>query len=341
MDGDADSGRGRETTRSDGAERRPPASPARETERVTLSADVLGLYGRFSLYNSPYPAHDRGCAIDLYPETNDGISPVAGEVVETRTVRAPPKPYADEREYLILIDAGAYVARVLHVRPEVTAGDVVAVGDRLGPMVRSGFFAPWVANHVHLGFRRRDQNPHRAAGSLPVVADVPVEPLRWDGTGTVVETGDTYALLDAPSHPAPGDRWVAVAAVAGERRAARRGPLGDVAGRRRAEGRGASGFPVALDGGLAHYAGGGVLTDGADGRPLSFLGRHIGTPEGRDVAWRSFDVLANGERITGISLFAGLRPEFGAKLVCPNRSFAVGDEVRVSIRDGDDPIRLG
>ncbi|RDI73088.1 hypothetical protein DWB78_09915 [Halopelagius longus] len=289
---------------------------------MTVPADVLDLYRRFSLYNSPYPAHDDASAIDLYPTSNDGLSPVAGEVVETRTVSAPPKPYAHEEEYLILVDAGEYVARILHVEPEVEAGDSVAVGDRLGPMIRSGFFAPWVGNHVHLGFRRRDQNPHRAAGSLPVVADAPVEPVRWDGTGTVVETGETYAILDEPVHPAPGDRWAAVAAEA------------------RSDGD-AEPFAVALDGGLAHYAAGGVLSDGADGRTLSFLGHPVGAVEGRNVAWDAFDVVVDGDRITGVSLFAGSTRDFGAKLVCPDHGFEVGEAVRVEIRESDDPIRLG
>ncbi|MFC6823869.1 hypothetical protein [Halopelagius fulvigenes] len=337
MDGDAESGRGRAERKSgrDGRPR-PPARPA-DAESVTVPADVLDLYRRFSLYNSPYPAHDDACAIDLYPESNDGLSPVSGEVLETRTVRAPPKPYAHEEEYLILVDAGEYVARILHVEPEVEAGDSVAVGDRLGPMIRSGFFAPWVGNHVHLGFRRRDQNPHRATGSLPVVADAPVEPVRWDGVGTVVETGETYAILDEPTHPAPGDRWAAVAAVAERSSAARRTPSGDDA---EAEGS-ADPLAVALDGGLAHYAAGGVLSDGADGRTLSFLGYPVGTAEGRNVAWDAFDVVANGDRITGISLFAGSSADFGAKLVCPDRAFEVGERVTVELRSSEDPIRLG
>ena len=286
-------------------------------------------YRRFSLYNSPYPAHDHGCAIDLYPASNRGLSPVAGEVLETRTVRAPPKPYAADEEFLILVDVDAeatglrvdegLVARILHVRPRVAPGDVVDVGDPLGPMVRSGFFAPWVGNHVHVGFRKADQNLLRAGGSLPADVAVDVDPLAWDGVGTVTETGDTYALLDAPAHPAPGDRFAAIG------------------GR-------VDGEPAALDGGLTHYDGGGI--PGAAGaadpnRPVTFLGHRVGDAVGRDVTWRDVDVLANGDRITGLSLFAALDAAFGAKLVCPDREFAVGDEVRVTLRDSDDPIRLG
>jgi len=330
-----------------GSGRRGSRKPPSQEETVRLPPAVVREYRRFSLYNSPYPAHDRGCAIDLYPAGNRGLSPVAGEILETRTVRAPPKPYAADEEFLILVDVDpdrtgvridgsadeGVVARILHVRPRVSPGDVVDVGDSLGPMVRSGFFAPWVGNHVHVGFRRPDQNLLRAGGSLPLEAGVDVEPLEWDGVGTVTETGETYALLDSPTHPAPGERFVGIAGWVGD------GPeaTGPTEG---------GGTAAALDGGFTHYTGGGLpgraVATGADHPDsVTFLGHHAGDATGRDVAWRDIDVLANGDRITGISLFAALDPEFGAKLVCPDREFAVGDEVSVTVRDSDDPIRLG
>jgi hypothetical protein len=326
---------------------------------VRVPESTLQRYRRFSLYNSPYPAHDRGCAIDLYPATNDGISPVAGEVLETRTVRAPSKPYGHDEEYLILVDvdwersglgsaaaAGSesgrdhLVARILHVQPRVSAGDRVAVGDSLGQMVRSGFFAPWVANHVHLGFRRSEQHLHRAGGSLLVVPDVDVVPVPWDGVGTVVETGPTYARLDAPLHPAPGDRFAGIAGRCtsqdGETTVGEATPVDSERS--------------VLDGGFTHYACGGILTRERErnetatsdtGEMISFLDHTVGHVSGRNVTWRDIDVVANDDRITGLSLFAGIGPEFGTKLVCPDREFQEGQQVRVTIRDSDDPIRLG
>jgi len=190
---------------------------------VTLSSSVLDRYRRFSRFNSPYPAHDDGCAIDLYPDSEAGISPVAGVVRETRTVGCPDRPYAADEDHLIVVEldedwcrrAGAApgtIARILHVVPEVSAaGDRVAVGDALGPLTRSGFFGQWVDNHVHLGFRAPGANALRASGSLPVDVDVSVEPIQWDGTGAVVERGPTHVVLDAPTHPAPGQRFAALA----------------------------------------------------------------------------------------------------------------------------------
>ncbi|MFC6905140.1 hypothetical protein [Halalkalicoccus tibetensis] len=268
---------------------------------VVLSAEVLSRYPRFSLYNSPYPAHDRGCAIDLYP-AEGAPSPVAGEVLETRTVRAPQKPYAPENDHLLLIDCGERIARILHVDPAVAAGDRIEVGDPLGTTLRAGFFAPWVDDHVHLGFRAPDTNPYRASGSLPIELETAVEPVAWDGTGRVIAVGETFVVLDSPAHPAPGDRFAGIAAGSGE---------------------------TALDGGLPHYEGGGALA-GASG-PIELLGERVGLAEGRDVAWDPIEVRANGEAITGLSLFAG-RETLGAKLVCPGHEFSIGDRIEVAIR---------
>lgn len=268
---------------------------------VTLSADLLSRYPRFSLYNSPYPAHDRGRAIDLYP-SEGAPSPVAGEVLDVRTVRAPPKPYSPEHDHLILVDCGDVVARVLHVDPVVSPGDRVGIGDSLGTTVRAGFFAPWVDDHIHLGFRTPDADPYRASGSVPVELDCDVTPVAWDGTGRVNAVGETFVVLDSPAHPAPGECFAGIAADSGE---------------------------TALDGGLPHYEGGGALA-GSEG-PISLLGERIGVADGRDVQWDPIEVCANDEPITGISLFAG-RETAGTKLVRPGHDLSIGDRIEVSIR---------
>ena len=280
-------------------------SPNNEPMTVTLGADVLFQYRRFSLYNSPYVSHDRGCAIDLYPgsetDTSDdeGVpSPVAGEVLDVRTVRAPPRPYAAEHDYLVLVDTGSHVARLLHVEPAVEPGDVVEVGDPLGDLVRAGFFAPWVPNHIHLGFRPREANHYRASGSVPLDVDVEIQPVEWDGTGTVLETGETWARLDEPAHPAPGEVFVGLESD------------GSV-----------------LDGGFPHYDWGGLLGEGTD---AEIAGTRVGTVSGRDVRWRDCTVRANGQAVTGIALFCA-QDGFGIKLVGEGVPFTTGEEVTVEI----------
>lgn len=291
---------------------------------VTLPPTVLERYRRFSRFNSPYPAHDDGRAIDLYPDDEAGIAPVSGVVRETRTVGCPDRPYAAAEDHLIVVDldddwchragtATGTVARILHVIPAVSPGDRVAVGDVLGPTTRSGFFGQWVDDHVHLGFREAGSNALRASGSLPVDVGVAVEPVDWDGTGVVIERGPTHVVLDAPTHPDPGEAYAAIASDEG----------------------------VPLDGGLAHYAGGGAFAGLADETPVSFGGTRVGVSSGRGFAWDSVDVFANGDRVVGLSLFAARDAYYGAKVVCPDREFAIGETVTVEVEPSDDPIRLG
>jgi hypothetical protein len=307
----------------------PPLSEIRSM--VTVGPRVLERFPRFSLYNSPYAAHEEGCAIDLYPHEGDwrrtgevdgrqsegdvsretaAPSPVSGEVTATRTVSAPPKPYAVEDDHLIVVDTGDHLARILHVDPAVEPGDDVAVGDSLGEMVRSGFFAPWVDNHLHLGFREPDADPLRASGSLPVEVSESVEiaGVPWDGRGRVVAKGETYVVLDAPDHPAPGEQFAGILCDEGS----------------------------VLDGGLPHYDGGGVFDGAVDGNgangPVSLVGQHVGTANGRTVAWDDLTVRANGTPITGISLFFA-RDALGAKLVCPEAEFEVGEEVKIAVKN--------
>jgi hypothetical protein len=303
---------------------------------VTLPAESLAPFRRLSLYNSPYPAHDEGCAVDLYPDSNDGISPVSGVVRATRTVRTPRKSYAVEHDHLVLVDCDVawcasagldapVVARVLHVEPGVEPGDRVAVGDSLGEMVRSGFFAPWVDNHVHLGFRKADQNLQRASGSLPVSLPSAPTPLAWDGRGTVVETGETFVVLDRPLHPGDGD-WCGLAACGGSDGA------GDDGKARRGDGPAESVVGV-LDGGMPHYDGGGVLagSGAVDSGPVSFLGQVVGERRSRDVSWRPFGVRANGSAVTGLSLFCARAGPVGVKIVCPGHELERGEQVTVTI----------
>lgn len=269
---------------------------------VTMGPAVVERYRRFSLYNSPFAAHRLGRAIDLYPDGESAPSPVAGEVLETRTVRAPPKPYAAETDHLLVVDTGNRLARILHVEPAVGPGDVVERGQALGRLVRAGFFAPWVPNHLHLGFRELGTDPIRASGSLPIAVDVPVQGLEWDGTGTVTAAGETWARLDAPAHPAPGESFVGLAAAGG-----------------------------VLDGGLPHYDGGGVIGRDRSEGSVRVAGAPVGRLVGRDVTWDDVTVLANGEPVTGLAL-APARDGFGTKLVGHGLDLAAGDAVTVSIR---------
>lgn len=270
---------------------------------VMLSADAVELFDRFSLYNSPYPAHRHGHAVDLYPEpgVDRAPSPVAGTVVETRATRAPPRSGAEALDHLIVVDTGEYLARLLHVDPVLREGTEIEVGDDLGRLVDSGYFAPWVGPHVHLGFRQPGSNAVRATGSEPLTLDVSVRPIQWDGTGTVVASAPTYVDLDAPTHPAPGEWYGGLAGDRGDQ---------------------------AIDGGLPHYDGGGVSPPQDD--TVSLLGTTVGQASGRDVAWADVTVRLDGEPVTGLSLVCG-RVNTAVRVVCPRLSIPEGRRVEVSL----------
>ncbi len=298
-------------------------------DRLTVPAVCFEPYVRFALYDSPYRAHDRGCAVDLFPGTlRDGRttvapSPVSGTVLETRTVRAPPKPYAPDHDHLLVLECtgpgplAGLVARILHVEPSVEVGDQIARGDSLGTLVRAGFFAPWVDNHLHVGFRRPDQNRHRASGSLPLEPGVDLHPLAWDGRGSVVATGERYVMLDTPSHPAPGERFAGIAVT----------------------GRTAAGESVTgvLDGGLPHYERGGIhLSEPQRLESVSLAGQSLGPvgADGRTIDWRHCGIRANGNAVTGIAAVCWQDAGPGVKLICPDHEFKVGEAIVLSIDSG-------
>lgn len=292
---------------------------------IELPSASLRQFEAFTCYNSPYVAHEDASAIDLYPGTVQAPSPVSGEVIAINRVRAPWQPYARTFDYVVGIDTAGgdtqftadgepAIARILHLDPTVEVGDTIEIGDTIGTMIRAGFFAPWVANHLHLGFRHRGRDIRRAGGSIPLSLDVGVTPIRWDGSGIVRSVGRTYVELEVEaSDRVVSDEWVGLADDEGS----------------------------ILDGGLPHYRFGGILDrlihrEGVDkSYPVHLLGTKIGTATGPTIDWDDISVEANGVPITGVSLFAGRLSTFRVKLVYPGHSFSVGDQITVSIRSTD------
>lgn len=270
---------------------------------VRVSAATLAPFERFSMYNSPYPAHDTGRAIDLYPADGTEVapSPVAGTVIQTRRTRAPDRAHAERYDHLIVVDTGETLARLLHVEPTVSAGETVSVGADIGRLVDSGFFAPWVGPHVHLGFRPPDTNPVRATGSLPLTLDPDLRPVAWDGTGRVLASQPSYVVLDTPTRPDTGGTFAGIAADGGA---------------------------VALDGGLPHYDGGGAFP-GANGS-VSLLGAPVGRAAGRDVTWGEVTVRLDGEPVHGLSLTCA-RTDPRVTVVCPDLDVSAGRTVEITI----------
>ena len=176
-------------------------------------------------------------------------SPVAGTVVEKRRVRGPAQPYAASFDVVTVIDTGSLFARILHVNTTVNTGDNVTIGEPLGPLIRSGYFGSWVDNHVHLEYRPRNVDMLRASGSVPLDLDVPVIGQRWDGRGRISEVSESYVRVRVTDARTDMPGLVGVSTDAGS----------------------------VLDGGLAHYATGGVHGDRCGGA-VRWEGSTLGSP---------------------------------------------------------------
>lgn len=129
-----------------------------------------------SFFNSPFSAHIESKAVDIYPVKakfgDETVCPVNGTVKVVKKYLSP-TPYPNKpplHEYLILIectDNPEVYAKIIHVRPSVSVGDVIYIGDRIGILSRSGYFPFWVDPHMHVELRDY-KDPIRAGGAYPL-----------------------------------------------------------------------------------------------------------------------------------------------------------------------------
>ena len=175
--------------------------PVATSESVTIYCPEDG---KFSFFNSPYPAHRLLTGIDVYPNREFGEtapSPVSGRVVKIRRVRCPEGRgfEASGHDYVTLLRSSENpdrLVKILHVVPEVSCGEAVEAGHRLGRLLRTGYFNFWTDPHIHLEVRT-PQDPLRARGGFPLLSLLevddtsPVEELK----GTVTESRPEYSLI--------------------------------------------------------------------------------------------------------------------------------------------------
>jgi len=173
--------------------------------------------GKYSFFNSPYPAHSSATGMDIYPGRGFGEkapSPVEGRVLRIRKVRCP-RGWgfrASGFDYVILLQSSenpGRLVKLLHVDPEIRCGDPVEPGQEMGRLLRSGYFNYWTEPHIHLEVRR-PSDPIRARGgfllhSLLDLGDAdPVEELRGIVTACTPEYS-VIALEGRNAHGLPAD----------------------------------------------------------------------------------------------------------------------------------------
>lgn len=111
----------------------------------------------FSFTNSPYYAHKKLSAIDIYPPrgSKEALSPVEGEVWLIK---------AFKEDYAIIIKFNEETCvKILHVKPKLKVGDKIYLGDFIGEIVWSPFYNFWTDYHMHVEVRPI-KDPLRAKG---------------------------------------------------------------------------------------------------------------------------------------------------------------------------------
>jgi len=175
--------------------------PVAASEDVTLFCPKDG---KFSFFNSPYPAHRLFTGIDVYPKCGFGEiapSPVRGRVIEIRRIRCPKgRSFKDSGfDSVILLQSlenPERIIKILHADPIVKCGEVVETGDALGCLLRSGYFSFWTEPHLHVEVRK-PSDPLRARGGFPfhrlmgLDEIVPVEELK----GRVTKSRPEYTII--------------------------------------------------------------------------------------------------------------------------------------------------
>jgi len=161
---------------------------------------------RFSFLKSPYAAHKTNSAVDIYYGSFGGtaVSPVDGNIIDIRSYDTPtPFKNKDSKEYLIAIEQGDHVIKILHIKPDVSIGEKISRGDRIGTFIKNGYFIFWNDPVMHVEVRK----PHdylRASNNLNLIPAIdwnkvsaPI-PDVMDFECRVEDINERYAQLCAP-----------------------------------------------------------------------------------------------------------------------------------------------
>ena len=274
--------------------------------------------GRYSFFNSPYPAHKQISGIDIYASDNFGEvmpSPVSGTVINLRKVKAPKGHGFKDTGYDIVIilestENPSKSIKLLHIEPNVSVGDTIEKGDIIGKTLRSGYYGYATSPHVHVEIRD-PSDPLRARGGYELTHTGIIGSLSKSSSliGEVISENKNYTLLRL-SRKNPGLV----------------GSIGEV--------------PGIIDGGIPYYGWLGCHTkEPTFGDLIKLLGIPIGKVEkssekvciGRSL---SYQFIANKNPIRGLSLYLTPNNEEIVKIIHIKRgesSFKAGDEVEIEI----------
>lgn len=257
--------------------------------------------GFISYFNSPYYAHQKATALDIYTLNRNydvAFSPIAGRVTKIHSFMPPGRSFLQQHdpEQLIILASKSLpprFIRLLHISSAVKVGDCIAVGDELGTLIRSGFFNYWTDPHIHIDVRRHG-NLLRAKGSLPLTP----RPIHLPKS----------KLQDPPSSPR---RDLTIVQVKREYILAKTMNALQINGVYGFDGKVNTTLGV-LDAGLPHYSYGGVhfakSIPVAPGSPIRIGSQIVGTityttPHYAIFQAKPLNIYLNGQRVHGLSLY--------------------------------------
>ena len=289
--------------------------PIATAENIKIHCSISG---RYSFFNSPYPAHKQVSGIDIYSSDIYGEimpSPVSGKVINIRKVKAPFGHGFKDAGYDIVIilessENPSKSIKLLHIEPNVSIGEIVEVGDSIGKTLRSGYYGYATSPHVHVEIRD-PSDPLRARGGYELTHIGSLGSLSKSNSliGKVITASNDYTLLRL-SRKNPGLV----------------GTIGEV--------------PGIIDGGIPYYGWLGFHTNNpTSGEFIELLDTPIGKVERRSEGVcigrsLSYHFKANKHPIRGLSLY--LTPNQGEiiKIIHLKRgehSIKAGDEVEIEI----------
>ncbi|MCX6649245.1 MAG: hypothetical protein NTV61_07640 [Candidatus Bathyarchaeota archaeon] len=271
--------------------------------------------GRYSFYNSPYPAHHLMTGIDIYPDTTHSIvapSPISGEILQIRRVKAPrghdfEAPEHDTVTIIRSTQAPERVVKLLHVDTHAEVGETIHVGQTIGTMIRSGYFGYQTPLHAHVEVRPPD-DPLRVRGAYPMGSLLDLEKLgvTEELMGTATSTRKGYAQIKLRQK----NPWV----------------VADIGG-----------SPGIIDGGIPLYGWFGAHVKAPRmGAPVKLLGKRIGNVTKTGSRSCVADCVEFDARIdaTPVDLFFILTPKQGTILVATSKKrgeLDLGENEEVSI----------
>ncbi len=161
---------------------------------------------RFSFLKSPYAAHKTNSAVDIYYGNFGGsaVSPVDGKIIDIRSYDTPtPFKNRDSKEYLIAIEQEDHIIKIIHIKPDVSIGEKISRGDRIGTFIKNGYFIFWNDPVMHVEVRKPDDYL-RASNNLKLTPAIdwntktyPI-PKIVDFECRVEDINKRYTLLCAP-----------------------------------------------------------------------------------------------------------------------------------------------